>query len=306
MRIIFFHRIFLRLLRNSCIGPKGRGAVPLPFVVPWQDGLDSQITKWSQELEATQQEQKRAELQVEYDKYVPQAGGEQRALSLPESKNPSVQQELAQMQNQKRLDELAAVYEKNVPLTRTDTPSALRESAESGTISKNKSLLGELTQDETGALLRYKSSESYKINDKLRSGSVMNPIDQEMVARMDSALSKMPTYQGTLYRNLSFDLFGGQEALDNFIAEHSEDAIVIYNSFTSTSTAQDGYPVEGEFIAHIVICEGTAAHNIDGFGNNFESEAIYPRGSVFSIDKVEFDRKGVPTIYLKEVTLGGN
>ncbi len=53
-----------------------------------------------------------------------------------------MQQELAQMQNQKQLDELAAVYEENVPLTRTDTSSALQESAESGKIRLPDILIG--------------------------------------------------------------------------------------------------------------------------------------------------------------------
>ena len=167
---------------------------------------------------------------------------------------------------------------------------------------------GGVTAAERAALLDYKSSRSYKINAKLREVSdisELNDQDRTFVEVLDSALSKLPTYQGKLYRNLSFDDFGGQEALDEFMAEHAEGEIVTYDGFTSTSTAEDGYPIEGKYIAHIVIRDGSAARNVASFGNSFESEAIYPRDAAFVVRKTEYDSEGAPTIYLEEVTTSG-
>ena len=165
-----------------------------------------------------------------------------------------------------------------------------------------------VTEAERAALLDYKSSRSYKINAKLREVadiSKLNDQDRAFVEALDSALSKLPTYYGKLYRNLTFDDFGGQNALDEFMAEHAEGDIVTYDGFTSTSTAEEGYPVEGKYIAHIVIQKGTAARNVSGFGNNFENEAIYPRDTAFVVKKTEYDSKDTPMIYLEEVTANG-
>ena len=165
-----------------------------------------------------------------------------------------------------------------------------------------------ITDPERAALLDYKSSRSYKINAMLREVadiSDLNDQDRAFVEMLDSALSKLPTYHGKLYRNLTFDDFGGQKALDEFMAGHADGDIVTYDGFTSTSTAEDGYPVEGKYIVHILIQDGTAARNVAGFGNNFENEAIYPRDAAFVVRKTEYDSKGTPTIYLEEVTTNG-
>lgn len=39
-----------------------------------------------------------------------------------------------------------------------------------------------------------------------------------------------------------------------------------------------------------------------GYGNNFESEVLFRRGSYFFVDKIEFDSSGTPIIYITEAT----
>ena len=102
-----------------------------------------------------------------------------------------------------------------------------------------------LNKKETAALLSYKSSESYKVNAMLRDDESLSDSDREFVRNLDNALYKLPIYHGLVYRNISFDDFGGKEELDACIEEHTVGHIVSYKAFTSASTNKDGYVVEG-------------------------------------------------------------
>ena len=162
-----------------------------------------------------------------------------------------------------------------------------------------------ITNDEKAALLAYKGSASYPLNANLRDNLELDEEEQKIVKGLDSALGKLPVYNGVVYRNLVFDDVGGQDELDAFVKNHKGvGRIVIYNAYTSASTRQVGYPVNGKFIAHVVI-ESSNGRNIDGFGNNFESEVLFARNSVFAVSRIEFDANGTPTIYLKEATNEG-
>ena len=157
-----------------------------------------------------------------------------------------------------------------------------------------------LNELELTAILNYKSSASYIINDVLRNSENLSDVKAEFVRNMDDALIKMPTYQGTVYRNIAFDWFGGQEAYDAFLSEHKVGYVVNYLAFTSASIKEDGYLVDGRFAVSMVIESGNAK-NVDGYGNNFESEVIFPRNSVFVVNNVKYNDNGQPIIYMTEV-----
>lgn len=69
-----------------------------------------------------------------------------------------------------------------------------------------------LTQEEETAIMKYISSESYVINEKLRNRDNLSTTEQKLVNNLDSALEKMPKYEGTVYRSLS--LFGIENMQD--------------------------------------------------------------------------------------------
>ena len=167
-------------------------------------------------------------------------------------------------------------------------------------------MMGEtaLTEDESAALLAYKSSESYKINAKLRGEGELSEADDLFVQHMDGALTKMPTYTGRVYRNITFDGMGDQAAFDAFMAEYSEGALVAYPAYTSTSTVEDGYPLDGQYVVHMVI-EGRGGRDMAGIGNNFEREVLYERQSCFGVSEVRYNQDGSATIYMTEVSTGG-
>ena len=162
---------------------------------------------------------------------------------------------------------------------------------------------GTLTEDEVSALLSYKSSESYKINAKLREAVDLNEQEKQLVSNIDSALDKLPDHAGKVYRNITFDGFGDQEAFDEFMASAAT-GFVMFEGYTSTSTAEDGYPLEGPFTVHMVI-EGQTGKDMEGFGNNFESEVLFRRGMAVAVDRVEYAADGTPTIYMTEVVNNG-
>ena len=165
----------------------------------------------------------------------------------------------------------------------------------------------DITDEEVWAVTEYKSSESYKINAKLRDGVELNDVQKRMVSLLDSALEKLPKVEGTVYRTLSFDdVFDAQDEYDTFLAQHQEGAHVGYRAYTSTSTKSNGHPLaDGTKLGVTLEITGSNARNLDGFGNNFESEALFPRRSVFIVTKVSVDANGHPYIYMKEAQSNG-
>lgn len=176
----------------------------------------------------------------------------------------------------------------------------LQPQSADGTMTAKYSLK-DLTEEENTALTNYKSSESYKVNAKLRGEGELTPEDKVYVRHMDSALTKMPTHTGRVYRNITFDGMGDKAAFDAFIAEHEEGALVAYPAYTSTSTDVNGYPLEGQYVVHMVI-EGRGGRNMTGVGNNFESEVLFERQNCFGISKVNRNEDGSVTIYMTEVS----
>ena len=164
-----------------------------------------------------------------------------------------------------------------------------------------------ITEDEAWAVHEYKSSESYKVNAKLRDGVELTPVQERMVSLLDSALAKLPKVEGTVYRTLSFDdVFDAQEEYDAFLAQHIEDGFAFYSAYTSTSTKADGHPLaDGTKLGVTLEITGSNARNLDGFGNNFESEALFPRDTDFIITKVTVDENGHPYIHMEEVQSNG-
>ena len=172
-----------------------------------------------------------------------------------------------------------------------------------GTMGTPRYSIKDLTEEEQGALLRYKSGESYQINAKLRDGAQLTGAEQAFVEQLDAALEKMPVYEGTVYRRLSFDL-EGREAMESFLEEHEEGEFVRYPAFTSTSTRTDGYPVEGDLAVTQVI-EGQNGRDLNEIGNNFENEVVFPRMSTFLVGRVETDSQGKTVIHMREVAEHG-
>lgn len=164
-----------------------------------------------------------------------------------------------------------------------------------------------LTPEERSAILSYKSSESYKVNAKLRDGIALTDMEQAMVDELDRALEKLPKVQGTVYRTLNFDdVLSPQEEYEDFIANHQAGFLVAYKAYTSASTKTDGYPLaDGTKYGVTLEITSRSARDLAGLGNNFESEALFPRRTVFDITRVTTDKSGHIRIYMEEVEIYG-
>jgi len=162
-----------------------------------------------------------------------------------------------------------------------------------------------LNEGERGAVLAYKSGDSYKINALLNAGVELDERYQSMRDNLDSALERLPIYRGTVYRNLSFDDFGGKEAMDAFVEMHFVGEKIPYSAYTSTSKIADGHPIEGKYIVNIEI-ESQTGRELSGIGNNAEREILFARDSVFIPTEITTGEDGNPLIRMKEAMENGS
>lgn len=188
------------------------------------------------------------------------------------------------------------------PLVDAQKAQGLQSAEEGATI--DEAAPAQLDDEEAHAVLAYKSSESYTLNEALRDGGELTPEQRQMVERLDRALPKLRAYQGQVYRRIGFDSIGGQAALEAFLAEHKPGADIRYPAFTSASSDPNGYPVEGDLTVTLVI-ESQSGRDLDGHGNNMEREVVFPRGGRFFVERVETGTDGKPVIYMMEATDDG-
>ncbi len=145
----------------------------------------------------------------------------------------------------------------------------------------------DLTPGEEYALMDYISSGSYKLNDPLRRGVSLTAEQTKLMNDLDSALSKMPIYHGTVYRSVSDT---GIEDIDAFIRSHVSGKIMKSAAYTSTSTSV----YDPEFPIQYVI-KSSSGRDIRIF-NLPEAEILFERNALFKVEKVDGN-----TIYLQEV-----
>ncbi len=134
-----------------------------------------------------------------------------------------------------------------------------------------------LEPEERRALNTYISSEAYKINEKLRNGSKLGARDNKLITNLDSALDKMPNYEGEVYRSLSSV---GLD-VDEYLKTYEVGKIKTYPSYFSTGTEV----YDGSFLVQYVIKSKTGKdlrkHNPE------ESEILFKRDTKFKVTKVE-------------------
>lgn len=136
----------------------------------------------------------------------------------------------------------------------------------------------ELENKDIAAINKYISSESYKINYKLREKEHLDKQDIEFINDLDTALDKLPKYNGNLCRAVDLSI----EALDVFLNEHKEGNNVKYPAYTSMST-KDSYNDN----ATVMIYIENAKNGIDLRSyNGHESEVLYNRNSQFKVNTV--------------------
>ena len=136
--------------------------------------------------------------------------------------------------------------------------------------------------------MKYISSESYKINDKLRRGTALSKGDRQFVEALDQALRKLPEYRGTVYRSLAMGL--EIEDADAFVAEYVVGKGKQFPSYISSSLGVYDPDMPIQYII-------TSRHGKDmTMFNAGEREVLFPRDTWFHVTKVSGH-----TIYMEEI-----
>lgn len=142
-----------------------------------------------------------------------------------------------------------------------------------------------LAEDEQRALNYYISSDSYKINEKLRNKDVLDADDEELIKNLDKALDKMPDYRGTVYRSIYVN--NANSFLDSYrIAVGKTKVFSAYMS-TGVTVYDSNAPVQ-------YVIKSKNGKDIRLF-NEEEQEVLFRRKTKFEILKVEGT-----TIYMEE------
>lgn len=149
-----------------------------------------------------------------------------------------------------------------------------------------------LTEEEEGAILRYISSEAYMLNEALRNGNELSEAQMQITTGLNSALEKLPTYEGSINRSLDFYY---PEHLKRFIEQHAVGAEVTYSAFTSFSSEE----VHNESGNVQLFIRSKTGRDLRRF-NPGESEILYPTNSRFRVLSVT-EENGVYRIELEEV-----
>jgi len=136
-----------------------------------------------------------------------------------------------------------------------------------------------LTDKEQSALNSYISSDSYKINDKLRNGFELNKTENELINNLDKALEKCNKYNGNIIRVLEIkDL----NKLNDFIQLNKIDSTITFKEYLSFSNKK-GYNKNANVIIYV---DSKNGKDITKY-NPLESEILYPRNSKFVVENVQ-------------------
>lgn len=166
----------------------------------------------------------------------------------------------------------------------------IEKSPKSGIIKPSKAKQT-LTDDEEWALNEYISSGSYKINAPLREGIELTQEQQELVRNLDSALEKMPKYQGKTIRSLVMN----KESLIQFAKGHKIGSKVRYPEYISAST-RNGYHDNPTVVLNILSKSGRDIREY----NEQESEILFKRNSCFCVLNVKL-QDGIFVLEMEEV-----
>ncbi len=150
-----------------------------------------------------------------------------------------------------------------------------------------------LSDDEKYALNQYISSKSYILNEKLRQGLPLTDEENNLIMNLDSALDKMPKYQGNLNRSL---FFNNEDDLNKFLKKHQVGNTVEYDEYIST-TFGNVYNPDGQI--QIYIANSKNGYDISSF-NKGEKEVLYKHNNRFTVDNI-IAKDGIINILLKEV-----
>ncbi|MCI8396165.1 MAG: hypothetical protein HFJ52_00185 [Clostridia bacterium] len=135
-----------------------------------------------------------------------------------------------------------------------------------------------ISEEEQYAINSYISSESYKINDKLRNGIQLDDMENKIVKDLDSALRKMKNYEGNTIRVLDIK---DNKKLQKFIKSNEVGKEILFKEYLSFSN-KTNYNENANVLIYVKSRKGKDLRRF----NPEESEILYPRNSKFLVENV--------------------
>lgn len=158
--------------------------------------------------------------------------------------------------------------------------------------------IGNLTDRDRYAILRYKSFESYPLNDKLRKkdSTLLDDEDRSFIKALDKALKKLPTYKGVVKRSLTF--YSDEDTM-NFLQKEILDnpSHIVFPSYISASYGKEFYDPEAEVQ---LIINSKKSKKLYKELDNGEDEVIYMRNSRFKLNNIMQHGKSY-YVYMEEL-----
>lgn len=156
----------------------------------------------------------------------------------------------------------------------------------------NKINTTDITDNNIKAIHDYMSAKSYVVNDKLRNNSELSDNEQEFIKELDTALEKLPKYNGNLQRSLYFN---SDDDIIEFLKDYTIGEPVTYKEYIST-TKGETYNPDGQ--VQIYIKDAKNGVDISSY-NKAEDEVLYDRDSTFKVSNI-VEKDGKHYILLEE------
>ena len=149
---------------------------------------------------------------------------------------------------------------------------------------------GKLTHEEERAINSYIGAASYIINEKLRNGIPLDNMEREIANNLDSALEKLPTYEGEVTRSF---FFTKTEDLD-FFSKLVKNRGYQVAAYTSTTASVYDPKDSVRFIIH-----SKSGRDMRRY-NESEQEILFARNTKFGLKDLKIV-DGKPIVWLEEV-----
>ncbi len=161
-----------------------------------------------------------------------------------------------------------------------------------------------ISDDESAGLRFYVAGYAYEWTELQRTTpeSDWSEFVKHAIFFTTEGLRKLPVYQGTTYRNLTFQT---REGYDSFLREYGLGKVVTLKAFTSSSKDPNGYVVGGDNIVHMII-DGVSGHDMSGtYSTPKQQEVIFLPGVQLKVTGIATANDGNVLIYAKEASAHG-
>lgn len=135
-----------------------------------------------------------------------------------------------------------------------------------------------LTQDEQAAVSSYVSGV-YTLNAKLRNGISLDTNEQNYVQQLDSALAKLPVFEGSVFRTLVLD-----KKEQYLLARQALTGSLHFSSYTSASTLDDYHNLPNA-VLNLISKNGRDLRAV----NKNEQEILFRRNTSFAVLNVQIN-----------------